>query len=140
MDFLAKLPFFSLLPPRFFREDARSFAHHDTRRFLVRTSVRANGHAPAHRALSEFAIPAFTLHLHPQFVDPVCFAREGNALFSPSPVKEIRVFTHKSLFPSFLQSYGEEVKVKKRKTADARYACALGAEVGGRCTFEKYFW
>ena len=61
VDFLAKRPFFSLLPPRFFREDARSFAHHDTRRFLVCTSVRANGHAPAHRALSEFAIPAFTL-------------------------------------------------------------------------------
>ena len=49
--------------------------------FLIRTSVRANGYAPAHRALSEFAIPAFTLHLHPQFVDTVCFVHEGNALF-----------------------------------------------------------
>ena len=29
-------------------------------------------------------------------------------------------FTRKSLFHSFLQSYGEEVKAKKRKTADAR--------------------
>ena len=26
--------------------------------------VRLNGHAPTHRALSEFAILAFTLHLH----------------------------------------------------------------------------
>ena len=43
---------------------------------FIRTSVRANGHAPAHRALSEFAIPAFTLHLHPQFIDTVCFAGE----------------------------------------------------------------
>ena len=75
--------------PAFFRKDARSFADHDTRRFLIRT--RANGHAPAHRALSEFEIFAFTLHLHPQFVDTVCFACEGNALFSPSPVKEAGV-------------------------------------------------
>jgi len=59
------------------------------RRFFFRSFVRADGHAPAHRALSEFAIPAFTLH--PQFIDPVCFVREGNALFLPSPVKEIRV-------------------------------------------------
>ena len=61
------------------------------RRFLLRTSVRANGHAPAHRALSEFEILAFTLHLHPQVVDPVRVAREGNALFLPSPVKEKKV-------------------------------------------------
>ena len=56
--------------------------------FLLRTALRANGHAPAHRALSEFEILAFTLHLHPQFVDTVCVAREGKALFLPSPVKE----------------------------------------------------
>ena len=62
-----------------------------TRCFLIRTSVRANGHAPAHRALSEFAISAFTLHLHPQFIDTLPFVREGNALFSPSPVKKTRV-------------------------------------------------
>ena len=43
----------------------------------VPSSVRANGHARAHRTLSEFAIPAFTLRLHPQFVDTLCFAREG---------------------------------------------------------------
>ena len=58
------------------------------RRFRLRPSVRANGHAPTHRALSEFAIPAFTLHLHPQSVDTVCFACEGMCPFLPSPVKE----------------------------------------------------
>ena len=89
--FLRNASSFLFFLPAFFRKDARSFADHDTRRFLIRTSVRVSGHAPAHRALSEFAIPAFTLHLHPQFIDPVCFAREGNALFSPSLVKEIRV-------------------------------------------------
>ena len=58
------------------------------RRFRLRPSVRADGHAPTHRALSEFAIPAFTLHLHPQFVDTVCFVGEGLSPFLPSPVKE----------------------------------------------------
>ena len=88
MDFLSKRPFFFLLPPRFFGKDARPFAHGVTRCFLIRSSLRANGHAPAHRALSEFEILAFTLHLHPQVVDTVCVAREENALFFPSPVKE----------------------------------------------------
>ena len=91
--FFRNAPSFLFFLPAFFRKDARSFADHNTRRFLIRTSVRVSGHAPAHRALSEFVIPAFTLHLHPQFIDPVCFAREGNAVFSPSPVKEISVKT-----------------------------------------------
>ena len=88
MDFLSKRPFFFLLPPRFFGKDARPFAHHVTHCFLIRTALRANGHAPAHRALSEFEILAFTLHLHPQVVDTVCIVGEGKALFLPSPVKE----------------------------------------------------
>ena len=105
MDFLSKRPFFFLLPPRFLGKDARPFAHC----FLIRTALRANGHAPAHRALSEFEILAFTLHLHPQFVDTVCVAREGNALFLPSPVKE------KGVKPSpvshcFIDSYIRMVK------------------------------
>ena len=109
MDFLTKRPFFSLLPPRFFRKDARAFADHVANCFLIRTSVRANGHAPAHRALSEFEILAFTLHLHLQFVDTVCIVREGNALFFPSPVKE------KGVKPSpasrcFIVSYSHMVK------------------------------
>ena len=81
MDFLSKHPFFFLLPPRFWGKDARPFAHDVTHCFFIRSSVRANGHAPAHRALSEFEILAFTLHLHPQFVDTVCVVGEENALF-----------------------------------------------------------
>ena len=86
--FLRNASSFLFFLPAFFRKDARSFADHDTRRFLIRTSVRVSGHAPTHRALSEFAIPAFTLHLHPQFVDTVCFVGEGLCPFLPSPVKE----------------------------------------------------
>ena len=79
------------------------------RRFFLRSFVRADGHAPAHRALSEFAIPAFTLHLHSQFIDIVCFAGEGLCLFLPSPVKE------KGVKPShtsscFIGSYRRMVK------------------------------
>ena len=109
MDFLSKRPFFSLLPPRFLRKDAHSFARRVTPCFLIHTALRANGHAPAHRALSEFEILAFTLHLHPQVVDTVCVAREENALFLPSPVKA------KGVKPSpasrcFLASYSRMVK------------------------------
>ena len=93
MDFLSKRPFFFLLPPRFLGKDARSFAHRDIHCFLIRTAVRANGHAPAHRALSEFEFLAFTLHLHPQFIDTVRFVCEGKTLFLPSPVKEKGVKT-----------------------------------------------
>ena len=55
----------------------------------------------------------------------MCFAREGN---------KGEAFTCKSLFPSFLQSYSEEVKAKKTKNSGR---ARVGAEVGGRCTFEK---
>ena len=84
MDFLTKRPFFFLLPPRFLGKDARPFAHGVTHCFLIRTALRANGHAPAHRALSEFEFLAFTLHFHPQVVDPVCVVGEGKGLFPPS--------------------------------------------------------
>ena len=125
MDFLSKHPFFFLLPPRFFGKDARPFAHC----FLIRTALRANGHAPAHRALSEFEILAFTLHLHPQVVDTVCVVSEGKGLFPPSPGEGNRggIFTRKSLFPSYLQSYGEEVKAKNEKQRTR----ALRVRVGG---------
>jgi len=88
VDFLSKHPFFFLLPPRFLGKDAGSFAHGVTHCFLIRTALRANGHAPAHRALSEFEILAFTLHLHLQFIDTENFAGEGMCPFLPSPVKE----------------------------------------------------
>ena len=129
MDFLSKRPFFSLLPPHFFGKDARLFAHGVTHWFLLRTALRANGHAPAHRALSEFEILAFTLHLHPQVVDTVCVVSKGKGLFPPSPGEGNRggIFTRKSLFPSYLQSYGEEVKAKNEKQRTR----ALRERVGG---------
>ena len=49
-------------------------------------------------------------------------------------------FTLKSLFYSFLQSHGEEVKAKKRKTADARYACALRLKWEADALSKKVFW
>ena len=103
----------------------------------IRTSVRANGHAPAHRALSEFEIPAFTLHLYPQSVDTVCFAREGNALFSPSPVKEIRVKPSPAS-RCFIVSYSRMVKRWRQKNEKQRTR-ALRVRVGGwgGSTFEK---
>ena len=91
MDFLAKRPFFSLLPPLFWGKRRRLLPTPAICRFSLRSFVRADGHAPAHRALSEFAIPAFTLHLHPQSVDTVRFAGEGMCPFLPSPVKEKKV-------------------------------------------------
>ena len=36
-----------------------------------------------------------------------------------------KAFTRKSLFHSFLQSYGEEVKAKTKNSGRARYTCAL---------------
>ena len=93
MDFLSKRPFFFLFPPRFLGKDARPFAHPVTHCFLIRTALRANGHAPAHRALRKFEILAFTLHLHPQFADTALVVCEGKTLFLPSPVKEKGVKT-----------------------------------------------
>ena len=79
--FLRNFPSFLFFLPIFWGNDTRSFPTPAIRRFFLRSFVRADGHAPAHRALSEFAIPAFTLHLHPQPVDTVCFAREGMCFF-----------------------------------------------------------
>ena len=67
--FLRNAPSFLFFLPAFFGKDARPSAHRDLHCFLLRTALRADRHAPAHRALSEFAIPAFTLHLHLQFID-----------------------------------------------------------------------
>lgn len=126
--FLRNVPSFLFFLSAFFRKDACSFAHRLPHCFLIRTSVRANGHAPAYRALSEFAISAFTLHLHPQFVDTVYFSREGNALFFAftGEGNKGEAFTRKSLHHCFLQSYGEG---KKRKTA-ARTRLGLRWEAG----------
>ena len=128
---------FSSSSPLFWK-DARPFAHHVTHCFPIRTALRANGHAPAHRALSEFEILAFTLHLHPQFVDTVCVVGEGKSLFPPSPGEGKRgeTLTRKSLFHSFLQSYGEEVKAKNEKQRTR----ALRVRVGGSSGRPVHFW
>ena len=118
VDFLAKCPFFSLLPPYFFWKDARSFTHHVTPCFLYPHLRTRECTPPAHRALSELAILAFTLYLHPQFIDSVCFAREGNALFQLSPVKEIKV----TLSPAnrcFIVPYLRMVKRWRQKTKNS---------------------
>ena len=95
--------------PAFFEKTPVPFAHGVTHGFLIRTSVHANGHAPAHRALSEFEILAFTLHLHPQLIDTVCIAREEKPLSLSSPVKETGVkCSHVS--HCFIVSYSRMVK------------------------------
>ena len=84
--FFRNAPSFSSSSPLFWKRRP-SLRPRVTHCFLIRTALRANGHAPAHRALSEFEILAFTLHLPPQFADTVHVVREGNTLFLPSPVK-----------------------------------------------------
>ena len=107
--FLRNFPSFLFFLPIFGGNDTRSFSTPAIRRFFLRSFVRADGHAPAHRALSEFAILAFTLHLHPQSVDTVCFAGEGLCPFLPSPVKERGVKpSHTSR--CFIGSYRRMVK------------------------------
>ena len=79
--------FFFFLPAFFEKTPVPSFPVSPT----VSTSAQpyARTDTPLRIAHSQqFAIPAFTLHLHPQVVDTVCFVCEGKALFLPSPVKE----------------------------------------------------
>ncbi len=106
--FLRNAPSFLFFLP-FLGENDAGFFPPAICRFSLRSFVRADRHAPAHRALSEFAIPAFTLHLHLQFIDTESFAGEGLCFFLPSPVKE------KGVKPShtsrcFIGSYRRMVK------------------------------
>ena len=126
MDFLTKRPFFFLLLPRFFGKDARPFAHGVTHCFLLRTFVRANGHAPAHRAHSEFEILAFTFTRNSLIQCALCVKERPFFAFT-SEGKRGEDFTRKSLFPSLLPSYGEEVKAKNEKQRTR----ALRVRVGG---------
>ena len=88
MDFFSK--------HHLFRKESRSFlgkavlavSHAHIAPISSRAGTRPYGNTPAHRALSEFEILAFTLHLHPEVVDTVRIVCEGKALFLPSPVKE----------------------------------------------------
>lgn len=69
-----------------------------------------------------------SLHFHSQFVDIVRVACEGKALFFFTGEGNWgEMFTRKSLIPSFLQSYGDEVKEKNEKQRSR----ALRVRVGG---------
>ena len=71
-DFLSKLPHFSRLPPLFYLKPPYPAQNpfHPTRRTRAYAYVRA-------RALSEFSIFAFTLHLTPQQTVDQSIACEG---------------------------------------------------------------
>ena len=87
MDFFSK--------HHLFRKESRSFLgkavlavlHAHIAPISSRAGTRPYGHTPAHRALSEFAFLAFTLHLHPQLVVIYGFTGEVFRLFSASSVK-----------------------------------------------------
>ena len=109
MDFFSKHDLFRNKSRSFWVKEVLAVSHAHTAVVSSRVGTRPCGHPPAHRALSEFEILAFTLHLHPQVVDTVCFVCEGKALFLPSPVKE------KGVKPShtsscFIGSYRRMVK------------------------------
>ena len=98
--------------------------HPAIRRFLLRTSVRANGHAPAHCALSEFEFLASTRN---SFIQCVLCVKGMSFFAFTGEGKRCEAFTHKSLFHRSLPSYGEEVKAKNEK----RRTRALRVHVGG---------
>jgi len=64
---------------------AASHAH--TAVVSSRAGTRPCGHPPAHRALSEFAFLAFTLHRPIYSTDNWELTREENVHFNTSPVK-----------------------------------------------------
>ena len=64
---------------------------------------------------------------------PLRIAHSASSQFLPSPF----TFTRKSLFYSFLHSYGEAVKAKNEKQRTRALRVRVGAEVRGRCTFGK---
>ena len=88
VDFLSNSPYFSPKPRSFSGKGDIRQPSLLAPRSPTRTDTPERTRTHAHRALSEFAFLAFTLHLHPQVVDTVCFVCEGKALFLPSPVKE----------------------------------------------------
>ena len=79
--------------------------------------TRATRHAPSHRALSEFAIPAFTLHLHTYPSDTQTLARElhPHFLLHRGEGKGGEAFTLITLLSNDLRATGEEVKAKNEK-------------------------
>ena len=83
------------LRPHLFRKESRPFgvkavlavSHAHIAPISSRVWTRPYGHTPAHRALSEFAFLAFTLHLHPQCIENGEDTRELSGGFNTSPVK-----------------------------------------------------
>ena len=99
-----------------FRAKVHSFSskmHHSSS--LPHT--RATRHALSHRALSEFAIPAFTLHLHTYPSDTQTLARElhPHFLLHRGEGKGGEAFTLITLLSNDLHATGEEVKAKNEK-------------------------
>ena len=72
-------------------ESRDPFPHSPPAALLARADTLANGHAPAHRALNDFAFLAFTLHLHTQPSDNLPVVSEQKHDFNTSPVKVKRV-------------------------------------------------
>ena len=64
VDFLSILLFFGGKTLSFLTKVACLFFARHSRCFSLRVQVCLSGHALVHRALSEFEILAFTLHLH----------------------------------------------------------------------------
>ena len=114
--FLRNAPSFLFFLPIFWGNDARSFP---TLAFAVSSSAPpyARTDTPlriAHSASSQFLPSPFTftcnllIHRVLQVKDYAFFAFTGEG-------KRGEAFTHKSLFHSFLPSYGEEVKANNEK-------------------------
>ena len=137
MDFLTKRPFFFLLLPRFFGKDARpSLTVSPTVSSSAQPYARTDTPLRiAHTASSKFLPSPFTFTCN--LLIPCVLRVKDYAFFAfTGEGKRGEDFTRKSLFPSLLPSYGEEVKAKNEKQ---RTRARWRAEVGGRRTFEKGF-
>ena len=64
VDFFSNRVLFCIFLLSFQRKVEIPFHARHRRLFLTRVDTLANGHAPAHRALNDFAFLAFTLHLY----------------------------------------------------------------------------
>lgn len=110
VDFFSNQVLFCVFLLSFQRKVAIPFHTRHRRLFLTRVDTLANGHAPAHRALNDFAFLAFTLHLHTQPSDNLPVVSEQKHDFNTSPVKV------KQVKPSPINTYSStfySTKVKR---------------------------
>jgi len=128
MDFLTKRPFFFLLLPRFFGKDARpSLTVSPTVSSSAQPYARTDTPLRiAHTASSKFLPSPFTFTRNSLIQCALCVKERPFFAFT-SEGKRGEDFTRKSLFPSLLPSYGEEVKAKNEKQRTR----ALRVRVGG---------